>query len=334
MADVTVDEFLAGYTPQVRELTLAARQVLLGMLPPDAYEKAYPGWKIIGLGTGPRMDEMAFGLKPLKDRISIVLPSGADLPDPHGLLEGASKTGRSMKITSLDQLRSQPVREMLDAAWAWKRAAPAAASAEKPSPRKKAAAKPATDASASAGTPAAAGDAPPAGDDAVREATGRTWAEWFAVLDEAGAADKPHAEIVAILAQHHAVGPWWQQMVTVGYERARGLRQKNQTTAGYQVGASRTLSAALARLWAAWNDPTERGRWLPEPFTVRKATENKSMRITWNDGTRVEVLFYAKGDARSQVTIDHRGLDGADAVEQARAFWRTRLDALKTLLEG
>ncbi|HET6763917.1 MAG TPA: DUF1801 domain-containing protein, partial [Longimicrobiaceae bacterium] len=198
MADPTVDEFLAGYTPQVRELTLAAREMLLGILPRGAHEKVYPGWKVIGLGTGARMDEMAFALKPLKDRIGIVLARGADLPDPHGLLEGTSKTGRTLKVTSLDALRSAPVREMLHAAWEWKRAAPPAApdsGAEgKAAPRRKAAAK-GVEASS-----APQGDAPPVGDDAVRAATGRTWAEWFAVLDRAGAAEKAHPEIVAILA--------------------------------------------------------------------------------------------------------------------------------------
>jgi hypothetical protein len=327
MAEVTRDEFLARYPAHVRELATAALEMLLELLPPDAFEKVHPGWKLIALGTGARMDEMAFALKPLKDRISIVLPHGGDLPDPHGLLDGASDSGRTLRIGSMDQLRSQPVRELLAAAWEWKRAAPKAEPA-KPAKKPAARAKPSTGDGSSAET----GDAPPAGDDAVKAATGKTWAEWFAVLDDAGAAAKPHPEIVAVLADAHGVGPWWQQMVAVGYERARGLREKNQTPQGYQVGASRTLAAPVADVWAAWNEEAKRAKWLPDPFTVRKATENKSMRITWNDGSKLEVLFYAKGDAKSQVTIDHRGLEGAEGVEAMRAFWRERLDALKAVL--
>ena len=32
-----------------------------------------------------------------------------------------------------------------------------------------------------------------------------------------------HKQIVALLYAKHNVGPWWQQMVTVTYEQARGL---------------------------------------------------------------------------------------------------------------
>ena len=49
----------------------------------------------------------------------------------------------------------------------------------------------------------------------------KSWAEWFALLDAAGAADLDHRGIVAVLAQRHGVGPWWQQMVTSAYEKAR-----------------------------------------------------------------------------------------------------------------
>ena len=58
-------------------------------------------------------------------------------------------------------------------------------------------------------------------------------------------------------------------------------------------------------------------------ITIRKATP-EVVRITWSDGTHVDVLFYAKGDAKSQVSIDHhrRPDDGADAF-----LWRERLAA-------
>jgi hypothetical protein len=327
MAETSLESFLAAFTPEVRELALRAREIVLGILPPGAVEKVYPGLKVVGYGVGTAMDEMVYGVGPLKAGLRIALMRGVDLPDPHGLLEGTSKTGRQIKITSRDQLDSEPVRRMLEAAWEWKKAAPAP---ERPAKGK--ARKAATSADASAA--AATANAPPVGDEAVKAATGKTWPEWFAILDAEGAAEKAHGEIASILAERHEVGPWWQQMVAVGYERARGLRQKHETPEGYQVGASKTVNVPLPRLWQAWNDEGLLAKWMPHPFTVRKATENKSMRVTWPDDTRVEVLFYAKGDAKSQVTIDHRRLAGSDAVERARAMWKERLDALKVLLEG
>src|SRR5512141_590280 len=79
-------------------------------------------------------------------------------------------------------------------------------------------------------------------DASVRSATGRGWAEWVALLDSAAAASKPHRDIV-----RHAAGPsvtsWWSQMVTVGYERIRGLRERGQRRGGsYEAGKSRTFA--------------------------------------------------------------------------------------------
>ncbi|HKG93885.1 MAG TPA: DUF4287 domain-containing protein [Gemmatimonadaceae bacterium] len=180
----------------------------------------------------------------------------------------------------------------------------------------------------------AAADAPPVGDDAVRARTGRAWDEWLALLDAAGGREMTHRQRVAYLVREHGVGPWWQQMVAVGYERARGLREKNQTAHGYQVGGSKTVGVPLERLYAAWTDARVLRRWLPdERFTVRRATPQKSLRISWPDGSDLQVLFYGKGDHKSQVTVDHRKLPDASAVERARAYWKDRLERLRAALE-
>jgi hypothetical protein len=62
-------------------------------------------------------------------------------------------------------------------------------------------------------------------DAAVREKTGKSWQEWFTVLDRAGCAKMPHREIAAYVDENYEVSPWWGQMVTVAYEQARGLRR-------------------------------------------------------------------------------------------------------------
>jgi len=61
-------------------------------------------------------------------------------------------------------------------------------------------------------------------DDAIRERTGRGWDEWFALLDAWQAASRPHPDVARWLRDEHGVDGWSAQSVTVGYERARGLR--------------------------------------------------------------------------------------------------------------
>src|SRR5438445_12519365 len=109
------------------------------------------------------------------------------------------------------------------------------------------------------------------GSDAVRARTGKTWDEWFKILDAAGAAKMSHRQIVAVLSNRYDVGPWWQQMVTVGYEKERGLRRDHQKPDGYEISRSKTIAAPLAELFAAWQDGKRRGRWLKDAITVRRA---------------------------------------------------------------
>lgn len=173
------------------------------------------------------------------------------------------------------------------------------------------------------------------GDEAVKAKTGKTWSEWLDVLDAGGARELKHSDIALLLHDKHGVPDWWAQTVTVGYEQARGLRQKHQKPEGYEVSGNKTVAVPLARLWEAWRDEALRRRWLPEPFEVRKATPERSLRITWPEPpSRVDVNFYAKGEAKSQVSLQHGHLADAEAGERMKAFWKQRLEALKAVVEG
>jgi uncharacterized protein YndB with AHSA1/START domain len=125
------------------------------------------------------------------------------------------------------------------------------------------------------------------------------------------------------------------QMVTVGYEQARGLREKHEKTDGFAVSASRVVGVPLARLYAAWERDAERKRWLPgEDIVIRKANLNKSMRITWSDGrTSLSLNFYARGDTRSQVTVQHEKLPSAAAAKKMKKYWAAAMDRLREFLE-
>jgi Domain of unknown function (DUF4287) len=171
-------------------------------------------------------------------------------------------------------------------------------------------------------------------DEAVRAKTGKSWDEWFAILDAAGAQTLGHKEIVALLSGQHGVGPWWRQMVTVSYEQARGMREKHQTATGYTANASRTIGVPVDRLFEAWSDASLRGRWLPDAdLTIRKATPGKSLRISWGDGTNVDVGLVSKGEFKSQVAVEHAKLADAEAVARAKGYWKQALERLQQALE-
>ena len=175
----------------------------------------------------------------------------------------------------------------------------------------------------------------PFGDDAVRARTGKTWAEWFALLDTAGVEQLSHREIAVYLASEHGLSGWWAQSVTVGYERARGRRDVHQTCDGYEASGSKTVGVAIERLYEAWADEALRRRWLAEPeLTIRKATPSRSLRISCLDGSRLDVMFYPRGEGKSQVSVQQSRLADADGVARQKAYWKEQLARLKALLEG
>lgn len=171
-------------------------------------------------------------------------------------------------------------------------------------------------------------------DDAVKAKTGKTWKEWFAVLDKAGANKMTHQEIVKYLNEKQGVGPWWQQMVTVTYEQARGLRDVHQKPQGYEISVSRTINAPIAKAYKYIANEKTRNTWLGENgIVVRKATPNKIVRATWSDGkTSLAIAFLSKGADKTQVVAQHSKLPTAKASASMKAYWGKALDRLKEAL--
>lgn len=174
------------------------------------------------------------------------------------------------------------------------------------------------------------------GNDAVRAATGKDWAEWFAVLDAANAAAMTHKDIALYLSREQGVSDWWCQMLTVGYEQARGMREKHQMTSGYKISRSRTLNVPPQVAYEYWVEAGRRAQWLPHPIEIRKQTPYKTLRATWGDDqTHLNVTFYEKGERKTQVVVEHTHLTGAEDAETRKAFWTATLAKLEsTLGEG
>jgi hypothetical protein len=170
--------------------------------------------------------------------------------------------------------------------------------------------------------------------EAVQAKTGKTWPEWLAALDAEGCQKMTHKEIVAVVNQKFGIGAWWQQMVAVGYEQGRNLRDKNQKIDGYAISANKTIGVPLSRLYTSLANTRTRNKLLAEPHTVTKSTPDKSLRIKWGDGSHVDMNLYAKGEGKSQVQIEHSKLKNAREAAKRKKFWSEKVQALKDLLEG
>jgi hypothetical protein len=171
-------------------------------------------------------------------------------------------------------------------------------------------------------------------DATIKAKTGCTWERWVWALDRAGAHEWSHREIAAHVREKYHVPNWWTQTVTVGYERIKGLRAIGQRRGGeYEANKSKVFAVPLGRLYRVFRDARSRRRWLGAvKLTVRTAIPNKSMRVTWPDGTSVELYFLARGAAKSQVAVQHRKLADKPSVERMKEYWAERLGALQTMI--
>jgi hypothetical protein len=173
-----------------------------------------------------------------------------------------------------------------------------------------------------------------ASDEAVKAKTGKVWGDWFKILDKAGAKKWAHKEIAAYLHEKQKTPPWWSQMVTVEYERARGLRGVHQKAGGdFAASASRTFDTPATKIYNAWTDEKLRRRWLPgAKIEITTAKPGKSLRAKWNDTTRLSVYFYGKGEEKTQIAVDHMKLTSTKESAKMKSYWFNALNRLEMTL--
>ncbi|HKY31374.1 MAG TPA: hypothetical protein VJV23_02475 [Candidatus Polarisedimenticolia bacterium] len=172
-------------------------------------------------------------------------------------------------------------------------------------------------------------------DTAVQAKTGCTWERWVKSLDHHGAATMPHGEIAAMIHEKWKVGGWWSQMVAVGYERIKGLRDRGQRRAGhYDASKSKTLNVPAARVFEALTEKPLLARWLPEAVRVRTASEERSARLTMQDGSIAAFWFTKKGEGKTALSVQQQKLPDKATRERMKRYWGERLEALKELLSS
>jgi hypothetical protein len=178
----------------------------------------------------------------------------------------------------------------------------------------------------------------PCGDEALRAATGKDWGEWLALLDAAGAAARKldHQRVLELAMQSlPESAAWWGQMVSVGYERARGLRKKHESCSGeFQATLSKTFPVPLFAAFAAWADAGLRGAWLDAPgLSFTRLNAGKNIRARWPDGALLDIRFNATGPDRCQIVVDTMKLADSEAVQRAKGFWQAQFERLQRYLK-
>jgi len=192
--------------------------------------------------------------------------------------------------------------------------------------------------------------------EAVLKATGRSWQEWRALLDKAGAARMSHREIVRWLASR-LPSAWWQQSVTVEYEKSLRRRQVGETAdSGFQIGVQRTLPFPAPRVWELLLSPRGLAVWLGRTGRLRlekgaryrtregasgelrSLTPGGHLRLSWQPPgwakpSVIQLRLLSKA-GRTAVHFHQEKLPDAKAREEMRARWKKSLEQIARMLPG
>jgi hypothetical protein len=117
------DGILVSSSKEVRALAHAVRDLVYDVLP-ETVEVVWPRQGSVGWGTGPRKFTEQFAyLMPFERHVTLGFYRGGELPDPAGLLprEGGRQVSgslsmRSLKLTTLDEIRRPALRSLIEAA--------------------------------------------------------------------------------------------------------------------------------------------------------------------------------------------------------------------------
>jgi hypothetical protein len=111
---IELEDFVSGFAPEVRNLALGVRELVLEM-EPEVIEQIDVPAHMLAYGYAKTYTHLACVCILYTDYVNLGFPSGVDLPDPEGLLEGTGKRARHVKIYDLDQLEQPEVAALIQA---------------------------------------------------------------------------------------------------------------------------------------------------------------------------------------------------------------------------
>jgi hypothetical protein len=109
--------FIDKFSPENAKLIRAARRKMRALLP-GALELVYDNYNFFVIGYGPseKASEAIFSLAAYARGLNLFFAQGAGLPDPAGLLRGAGKQVRSIRLDGAAVLDRPEARALIAAA--------------------------------------------------------------------------------------------------------------------------------------------------------------------------------------------------------------------------
>ena len=196
----------------------------------------------------------------------------------------------------------------------------------------------------------------PMADADAKAATGKSWEDWYRVLDETGGPTSGRKAITERLMKEHGLAAWWAQTIAVEYERARSVHEKDGRPKGYAICVTKTIAAPAEKIFDAFGDAAVLESWLGTGATAdfkeggsfstadgnrgryTKVARPKTLRFAWEDedpaaASTVELKLTPNG-AKCGLVLNHERIQSRAHADGLRAAWISAIDRLKQTLEA
>lgn len=183
----------------------------------------------------------------------------------------------------------------------------------------------------------------PISDESCRAATGKTFAEWFAWIEEHHPKSGRRDVIKAIWETRDRPGDmWWETTIWVEYEASKGIVKKDGLAEGYNICVTKSIAAPVAVIYALmagaaaegdiYSDPDgHSGVWL-------RLRPGKDIRLSWQTAgidspSLVDCAFVEKG-GKTGITLNHQRIQSRAEADGLRKAWGELFASMKGQLEG
>lgn len=161
-------------------------------------------------------------------------------------------------------------------------------------------------------------------DQAIINASGRTWQQWFDELKQKGYDQKSEGEIIEVLEIEYFLDNDWAKDIARTFSDAYDLNKAGIKKKDFEISVRKTFPYPIESV------VDHAKNWFNhENRAIETKFNGKCISCEWKtDHSNVEVQFLVKGKSKTQMVVQHDHLKSSMDAEIMRNFWKENISSI------